>query len=749
MQKKIIYPILAIVIIILIILLFRKCDKPDLELVTVDTIIIKKIDTLYTEDYIILTTTIDTILKRINKPRQSSTENKANEIDEAEDDKNHSEGREDHSESGNSKKDSNKSDEKNSRNSKDDKNADSHSETRTDDTKNNTEELADESTTEQKENEQRSRNPINEENTLIDTVFETTTSVIVDSFYNVRELNDDDEAILINEYTNPKEVGNYRRADEIADKSTIPKMTIKQIKELSRVVIPIKFHDVLRNDGNGNKTYPDHFEILVELTLNNLFEDAGIEFVQCGEINYIKNSELYSFPKLDFAGEKYNFNYLENIMDMYNVPNVLNIYLVNSMSGVGGLYPGQESEKHPESMLVITKEYLMHGIPEHEIGHWLFLRHTHYSDDNKKSAELVDQSNCKTAGDKFCDTKADPNLTERVSDDCRYIKNSSLKDAKGKEYNPDVKNIMSYTKAICKKDFTEEQLKMMATQIRGTLRNSISLANCGININPNPEEQNSPEEIKFSDVSITDIQIVNRIDEKYDITLKVTNEGNIATPGNEEVKIVYDVNGRKNDVAWMIPSLAPGKNLNKTLSTTVNPKDTIIVVELEVSKLSNEENLSNNKLGRVVRVKTNPIDPNKNNDPITLTNISKECPTSTQIDLRKIYQVELDFNESSGYWLSFYVPQGKMVKTIRLFDVSSNFDPVIGVKSNCAYANFIPDDYFESSDNRINSNGLGKAETFYTDFYGVSKGNNGWYHIKISHAISNQSPKVSFKLQID
>lgn len=76
----------------------------------------------------------------------------------------------------------------------------------------------------------------------------------------------------------------------------------------------------------------------------------------------------------------------------------------------------------------------------HEIEHIYGLRHTHHNGD-----ELVDGSNCTVAGDKFCDTPADPGLNySDVNTSCIYT--GTQTDANGDTYVPEVANVMSYSR---------------------------------------------------------------------------------------------------------------------------------------------------------------------------------------------------------------------------------------------------------------------------------------------------------------
>lgn len=106
----------------------------------------------------------------------------------------------------------------------------------------------------------------------------------------------------------------------------------------------------------------------------------------------------------------------------------------------------------------------------HELGHCLGLYHTH---ETVFGNELVDGSNCSSAGDKVCDTPADPQLgTSNVTfPGCTY--NGTTRDANNDLYNPDTDIIMSYavdvTNAInCRDRFSGGQFsRMMATLLTG------------------------------------------------------------------------------------------------------------------------------------------------------------------------------------------------------------------------------------------------------------------------------------------
>lgn len=107
----------------------------------------------------------------------------------------------------------------------------------------------------------------------------------------------------------------------------------------------------------------------------------------------------------------------------------------------------------------------------HHMGHIFGLRDTY----DPFSIELVDGSNCLTAGDRLCDTPADPFAQTYVNPDDReaydnqelvlnYVDTNcefvyELKDPNGEYYQPDVGNIMAAYP--CKCGFTLEQYRLI------------------------------------------------------------------------------------------------------------------------------------------------------------------------------------------------------------------------------------------------------------------------------------------------
>lgn len=179
---------------------------------------------------------------------------------------------------------------------------------------------------------------------------------------------------------------------------------------------------------------------------NKLFAPICISFKLC-EIDTVFN---------------YNFRYLgESQMKVLNVSyahhNRINLFFTHSFVTP---YLEEYCLGSIDSMnygSVFIKESF--ALPQ-ALGQFFGLLHTY---ETKKGVELVDGSNCKSAGDEICDTPADPYVPYRelsnYVNDCIF--KSTIKDINGDIYLPDVTNVMSnYFPCHCR--FSFEQYKKMA-----------------------------------------------------------------------------------------------------------------------------------------------------------------------------------------------------------------------------------------------------------------------------------------------
>ncbi len=211
---------------------------------------------------------------------------------------------------------------------------------------------------------------------------------------------------------------------------------------MGAITVYIKFHNVLKTDWSGRDISSSISTILYYL--NQRYSSANITFVQSGAIDYINSSNYYNFD-----------SYCNNINDEINlrngrdVTNAINIYFVGTItygtdcSPING-YAYRPTQLNPKSnnIIVIRTEDIDWNdwnstiVPEtipHEMGHYFNLYHTHQS-----------------GGDEVSDTPYDPADKSCVLFCTWFCSN----------YNPDVRNLMSYYHG-CRNRFSPGQYQRM------------------------------------------------------------------------------------------------------------------------------------------------------------------------------------------------------------------------------------------------------------------------------------------------
>lgn len=217
----------------------------------------------------------------------------------------------------------------------------------------------------------------------------------------------------------------------------------------SKIHIPLLFHFISKKETPVIDIPKINENIAI---LNKEFLQTNIEFHLCGTPKYIQDPTGF----LDYASAK-------DLGSEFINPQKVNIFVVDKLDiGTGynpnytgfGIFPTSENEK--ERFVFLAKGSFNRGVIfGHELGHLFGLWHTH---ETRYGKELVDGSNCQTAGDHICDTPADPNLQDKTY---RCIYNDESKDENGNIYQPDVSNIMSYADLACTDKFTEGQIRVM------------------------------------------------------------------------------------------------------------------------------------------------------------------------------------------------------------------------------------------------------------------------------------------------
>ncbi|MEQ9403063.1 MAG: T9SS type A sorting domain-containing protein [Cyclobacteriaceae bacterium] len=211
--------------------------------------------------------------------------------------------------------------------------------------------------------------------------------------------------------------------------------------------IAVTAHIVRRADGTGGLTETQLIDAFADM--NEYYINAGIEFIIFDEIDYIDSDVYFDFDS----------NYEDEMAGPRDVKNTINIYFVNDLvSGSTPLcgyayFPGNQG--HEDRILMALSCTVSGTTLPHELGHYFTLYHTHGRTNTGTTDELVNGSNCTTAGDDLCDTSADPNLSGVVDANCVYT--GTARDANGELFRPDPANIMSYSRDACQRLFSPQQ----------------------------------------------------------------------------------------------------------------------------------------------------------------------------------------------------------------------------------------------------------------------------------------------------
>ena len=225
-----------------------------------------------------------------------------------------------------------------------------------------------------------------------------------------------------------------------------------QLRAMKRV--PLKF--VAFNSGKTASLTQAEVNLAVA-NLNKAFQPMGIEFFSC-------------HPPLNVLSSPYG-SYLiseeKTLWQEFKTAKVINVFCVESIEygSIAG-YTYLPNRGAPEALFML-KSHLSQSTFAHEMGHYYGLYHTHgKANCDVLTDELVNDPNCARTGDDVCDTPADPNLQGLGCDailvnssTCAYT--GTLRDKNGDLYQPNPRNIMSYSWPKCKDYFSPGQYERM------------------------------------------------------------------------------------------------------------------------------------------------------------------------------------------------------------------------------------------------------------------------------------------------
>ena len=246
------------------------------------------------------------------------------------------------------------------------------------------------------------------------------------------------------------------------------------------VFIPLKFHLVGRDNGTARVESSKVFDQMC--TLNETFEELGVQFYIKDGFNYVDNTQIF-----DNGGNSTSLG-TQGIMNSIRDETAVDVFVIRdaqdpTRTNVGftlGVYFGDRD------WIVVEKTEIQSGgmtLP-HELGHFFGLPHPfrgwdlepydpaiHGSpapisapgkDENGAAilTELADGSNCEIAGDMICDTRADYLYFSKIDNfNCRY--REPLIDPTGDTLDTDEELIMGYFLDRCMNKFTPMQVDLM------------------------------------------------------------------------------------------------------------------------------------------------------------------------------------------------------------------------------------------------------------------------------------------------
>ena len=186
--------------------------------------------------------------------------------------------------------------------------------------------------------------------------------------------------------------------------------------------------------------------------LNSYYNIHNISFSLIGT-DYIDSD------KYNLMTKKEAENHGSGLYSINTCSNAINLYVISDGTNLGGLL-GVADDIPGTAAIINSADYAKFTVA-HEVGHCLGLYHTHHGTAERGSLpELVNGSNAILAGDYIADTPADPNIWSGG-----LYAGGNKTDANGDKYNPDPRNIMSYSFNRYQNLFTPGQVSYISQSI--------------------------------------------------------------------------------------------------------------------------------------------------------------------------------------------------------------------------------------------------------------------------------------------
>lgn len=200
--------------------------------------------------------------------------------------------------------------------------------------------------------------------------------------------------------------------------------------------------DSIGNIGVSQSAIDEALEVV-----NETFGKIGISF-SLGEFNII--------PEYEYCDSIDSLLQVE-LFDKYLIDSTINLFLLDSVYRYGTNFYGLSLLPDSADAIFMRKDYIPGNAVITQLGHFFGLLSTH---EMITGFELVNGSNCESAGDLICDTWADLGpygVYGQVNEDCEYT--GGEQDTNGEWYAPSVANYMADAPAECKCVFTKLQYR--------------------------------------------------------------------------------------------------------------------------------------------------------------------------------------------------------------------------------------------------------------------------------------------------
>ncbi len=261
----------------------------------------------------------------------------------------------------------------------------------------------------------------------------------------------------------------------LASKLLVDKSQVSQTEEIHYV--PVKFHLIADNDGNGRGKEVDCLQQLA--VLNQDYANTNLRF-------YIKDGEFEHYNSDNIFTKAKDNTLAQNQMTAHRDLHAVDVFVVDKIgSGAGGIgtilgfYKPPFLPDHPNDWIIILKSEVRSetNTLSHELGHFFSLAHTFSGWEGNpfqpSSAgwptapgqspggpftERQNGTNCNDAADRVCDTPPDYNFG-LVWNSCDYT--GGAKDPQGTIVDPMENNQMSYFSNCYPYIFTQGQIDLI------------------------------------------------------------------------------------------------------------------------------------------------------------------------------------------------------------------------------------------------------------------------------------------------